>query len=196
MKHLSSIDRKRLFIEIQRMIDPRLDGSIHRIRTVIEPVVAFSGIGKFYSRDVLYIFVTIFKGNDQPQGEPVLLGQRLSIHLEHKKNPVPSQFLQRETFILGIGGLEINVFCGGVRLNPVKEVIDKKTKLDVAKLHDTKFYYEQEWHDAVIYDRGKLGVGTVVSGPAIVVEMDATTLVLPGHAAIVDDVGNLLINPA
>lgn len=78
----------------------------------------------------------------------------------------------------------------------LKEVIDKKTKLDVAKLHDTKFYYEQEWHDAVIYDRGKLGVGTVVSGPAIVVEMDATTLVLPGHAAIVDDVGNLLINPA
>ena len=78
----------------------------------------------------------------------------------------------------------------------LKEVIDKKTKLDVAKLHDTKFYYEQEWHDAVIYDRGKLGVGTIVSGPAIVVEMDATTLVLPGHAAIVDDVGNLLINPA
>ncbi len=78
----------------------------------------------------------------------------------------------------------------------LKEVIDKKTKLDVAKLHDTKFYYEQEWHDAVIYDRGKLGVGTVVNGPAIVVEMDATTLVLPGHAAIVDDVGNLLINPA
>ena len=33
-------------------------------------------------------------------------------------------------------------------------------------------------------------------GPAIVVEMDSTTLILPGHAATVDQVGNLLINPA
>ena len=31
--------------------------------------------------------------------------------------------------------------------------------------------------------------------PAIVVEMDSTTLILPGHAARVDDIGNLLINP-
>jgi N-methylhydantoinase A len=78
----------------------------------------------------------------------------------------------------------------------LKEVSDKKTKLADAKLHDTKFYHDKEWHEAVIYDRDKLGVGTVVTGPAIVVEMDATTLILPGHAAIVDKVGNLLINPA
>jgi N-methylhydantoinase A len=78
----------------------------------------------------------------------------------------------------------------------LKEVSDKKTKLADAKLHDTRFYHEQEWHEAVIYDRGKLGVGTVVTGPAIVVEMDSTTLVLPGHAATVDKVGSLLINPA
>ena len=77
----------------------------------------------------------------------------------------------------------------------LKEVSDAKTDLADAKFHDTKFYYEQEWHDAVIYDREKLGVGTVVTGPAIVVEMDSTTLVLPGHAATVDKIGNLLINP-
>ena len=78
----------------------------------------------------------------------------------------------------------------------LKEVGDTKTDLADAKFHDTKFYFEQEWHDAVIYDRSKLGVGTIVPGPAIVVEMDSTTLVLPGHAATVDSVGNLLINPA
>ena len=77
----------------------------------------------------------------------------------------------------------------------LKDVSDKKSRLEDAKFHDTKFYYEETWHDAVIYDRGKLGVGTVVEGPAIIVEMDATTLVLPGHAATVDKVGNLLINP-
>jgi N-methylhydantoinase A len=77
----------------------------------------------------------------------------------------------------------------------LKEVSDTKTNLDDAKIHDSKFYYEQDWHEAAIYDRGKLGVGNVVDGPAIVVEMDSTTLVLPGHAATVDSVGNLLINP-
>jgi len=32
-------------------------------------------------------------------------------------------------------------------------------------------------------------------GPAIVSEMDSTTVVLPGHSARVDKIGNLLIEP-
>ncbi len=64
------------------------------------------------------------------------------------------------------------------------------------KLHDTRFYYDSAWHDAVIYDRGLLHEGLVVAGPAIVNEMDSTTVVLPGYEAKVDHVGNLLINPA
>ena len=77
----------------------------------------------------------------------------------------------------------------------LKEVFEGKTDLEAAKIHDTKFYYEQAWHDAPILDRGKLGAGAVVDGPAIIQEMDSTTLVLPGHSATVDKVGNLLINP-
>lgn len=70
------------------------------------------------------------------------------------------------------------------------------TQIADAKILDTKFYFEEQWHDAVIYDRGKLASGAAVPGPAIVQEMDSTTLVLPGHVATVDSVGNLLINPA
>lgn len=77
----------------------------------------------------------------------------------------------------------------------LKEVSGKTARLEDARIHDTKIYHEKEWHEAVIYDRGKLGVGTVIDGPAIIVEMDATTLILPDHAATVDKVGNLLINP-
>ncbi len=78
----------------------------------------------------------------------------------------------------------------------LNEVADTATDLKDAIIHETKFYFEQVWHDAQIYDREKLGAGTVVPGPAIVSEMDSTTLILPGHAATVDKVGNLLINPA
>jgi N-methylhydantoinase A len=69
------------------------------------------------------------------------------------------------------------------------------TTLEDCRLHDTRFYYEGEHHDAIIYDRNKLHEGLVVPGPAIVSEMDSTTVVLPGHRARVDAVGNLLIDP-
>ena len=36
----------------------------------------------------------------------------------------------------------------------------------------------------------------MIAGPAIVTEMDSTTLVLPGHAATVHPSGSLLIRPA
>jgi len=48
---------------------------------------------------------------------------------------------------------------------------------------------------ADIYDRAKLRAGDVIRGPAIVTEMDSTTLVLPDHAAVVHASGSLLINP-
>jgi N-methylhydantoinase A len=65
-----------------------------------------------------------------------------------------------------------------------------------ALIHQSRFFYEGDWHEAGIYDRGRLGADDVVAGPAIVSEMDSTTVVLPGHSATVDAVGNLLIQPA
>ena len=49
--------------------------------------------------------------------------------------------------------------------------------------------------DAVIYDRSKLRQGDVIPGPAIITEMDSTTLVESGCTATIDKVGNILINP-
>jgi N-methylhydantoinase A len=68
--------------------------------------------------------------------------------------------------------------------------------LEDCRIHDTRFYYEGEWHDAVIYDRDLLHEGLVVPGPSIVGEMDSTTVILPGFEARVDEIGNLMINPA
>jgi N-methylhydantoinase A len=67
--------------------------------------------------------------------------------------------------------------------------------LEDARVDETRFYHEGEWRDAVVYDRSVLHEGLVVPGPSIVLEMDSTTLILPGHEARVDAIGNLLINP-
>ena len=45
------------------------------------------------------------------------------------------------------------------------------------------------------YDRAALQPGMVVDGYAIVEQYDATTVVLPGHRAVVDAWMNLLIRP-
>ncbi len=47
-----------------------------------------------------------------------------------------------------------------------------------------------------LYDRRQLKAGNVVKGPAVVLQMDTTTLILPGHVGRVDDFGNILITPA
>lgn len=70
------------------------------------------------------------------------------------------------------------------------------TTLEQCRIHESRFYHEGHWHDIVIYDRNKLHEGLVVPGPAIISEMDSTTVVLPGFKARVDAIGNLLINPA
>jgi len=72
---------------------------------------------------------------------------------------------------------------------------DAGASLEDCEIQDTRFYAAGAWQDAKIYDRAKLHSGLEVAGPAIVSEMDSTTVVLPGYAAKVDSVGNLLINP-
>ena len=48
---------------------------------------------------------------------------------------------------------------------------------------------------ATIYDRTLLKSGNAIEGPAIVVEMDSTTVILPDHTGTVDKLGNILIRP-
>ncbi|MER7543227.1 hydantoinase/oxoprolinase family protein [Actinomadura sp.] len=64
-----------------------------------------------------------------------------------------------------------------------------------ALVRETEVWMDGAHVPARIYDRAKLRAGDVVTGPAVVVEMDSTTLVLPGHAATVHPSGSLLIRP-
>jgi N-methylhydantoinase A len=49
--------------------------------------------------------------------------------------------------------------------------------------------------EATLYERAALRAGNRVTGPAIVTEMDSTTLILPGHTGEVDRFGTILIRP-
>ncbi len=65
-----------------------------------------------------------------------------------------------------------------------------------AKIRDYQLWMDGAMQDGAIYDRSKLRQGDIIPGPAIVIEMDSTTLIETGCVATVDAVGNILINLA
>ena len=79
----------------------------------------------------------------------------------------------------------------------VKQVDDTSTLSDEVDDYGTQLItYEGKQTDARLIDRSKLQSGARISGPAIITEMDSTTLVLPGFDALVDSYLNILINPS
>ena len=58
-----------------------------------------------------------------------------------------------------------------------------------------KVYFDEAegFVDTTIYDRSTLGPGAAFDGPAVVEQIDTTTVVHPGQRAYVDEVGNLMI---
>jgi N-methylhydantoinase A len=65
-----------------------------------------------------------------------------------------------------------------------------------ARLRDHELWMDGGPQAAVIYDRALLKAGDVITGPAIVTEMDSTTLIETRHIGTVDSFGNILIMPA
>jgi len=55
------------------------------------------------------------------------------------------------------------------------------------------FFSETGFVDTPTYDRTHLGAGHLLAGPAIVEQMDSTTVIHPGYAGLVDLHGNILI---
>ena len=62
------------------------------------------------------------------------------------------------------------------------------TSLEDCRVHESRFYVDGAWHDCVIYDRTRLHEGLCVPGPAIVSEMDSTSVILPGFTALINPV--------
>ena len=79
---------------------------------------------------------------------------------------------------------------------PAAEVPKGDGNPAAARMRDHMLWMDGREQAAVIYDRTKLRQGDVILGPAIVVEMDSTTLIESGCFATVDPVGNILINLA
>jgi N-methylhydantoinase A len=66
-------------------------------------------------------------------------------------------------------------------------------RLSEAEIGRRDLYADGAWRSAPIYDRERLPVDATIAGPAVLQQLDATTVVEPGATARLDAIGNLRI---
>jgi N-methylhydantoinase A len=79
---------------------------------------------------------------------------------------------------------------------PLASLIDasgRAARLQDAVIGERELFAGGRWQSAQVLDRVKLPVGARLAGPAIVQQVDATTVIEPGAVATVDAIGNLRI---
>ncbi|ORI27075.1 hydantoinase/oxoprolinase family protein [Rhodococcus sp. 1168] len=92
--------------------------------------------------------------------------------------------------------INLRVSVSGPRPDVAFQALDTGDEDPSAALESTnEVWMDGKFCSAGIYDRSKLLAGNIVTGPAVIKEMDSTTLVLSGHAATVHSSACLLINP-
>ena len=65
----------------------------------------------------------------------------------------------------------------------------------VARIGESEVVYRDGPMVTPLYQREQLAAGSQISGPALIIQMDTTTVVPPGWAGTVDMFGNLVLEP-
>jgi N-methylhydantoinase A len=93
----------------------------------------------------------------------------------------------------------VNVNCSVIGARPpldLSTLIDptgRKATLAAAQSDTRQVMFDGAWHDTPIYWRDHLPLDVAMTGPAIIEQMDTTTLLEPGDRATGDAEGNILI---
>jgi N-methylhydantoinase A len=62
-----------------------------------------------------------------------------------------------------------------------------------ARIRQRAAYFSGRWHEVPIFSRDRLQCANLLEGPAIVEQLDSTTVIPPGWSATVDGLGNLIL---
>jgi N-methylhydantoinase A len=135
-------------------------------------------------------------------------GLRLTIDVDLKRlereglaaisGPFDAEHTRLFTFALPLEHefVALRAVVQGKGINIKRQVIAKGgSSAAAAAVGKQKSYMDGKDCIAIVYDRAKLKAGNRIAGPAIVMEMDSTSVILPRHHGKVDAYGNILIYP-
>lgn len=91
--------------------------------------------------------------------------------------------------------LRVTASAAGVTVEQPRSADAYSGSAEAAIVEWRPCYFEGAWVDTPNYARERLGPGKKIEGPAIIVQYDTTTVLLPHHWAEVDPFGNILIWP-
>lgn len=96
--------------------------------------------------------------------------------------------------------VNLNTSVTGVRapldLSRLIDPAGRASSLNAALREIRPVWYGGTWHDTPVYDREKLPLDATIEGPAILEQMDCTTVMEPGDRASGDRDGNIVIEVA
>jgi len=75
---------------------------------------------------------------------------------------------------------------------PLSALLDRRAGGE-SRLGTRRLHADGAWHEAAIHAREALPEGARIEGPAVIQQMDATTVIEPGAVATVDAIGNLRV---
>ncbi|MBZ9738104.1 hydantoinase/oxoprolinase family protein [Mesorhizobium sp. CO1-1-4] len=94
--------------------------------------------------------------------------------------------------------VNLNTSVTGVRpaidLSRLIDPAGRAKTLEEARREIRPVWYAGHWHDTPVYIREKLPLDAIIEGPAILEQMDATTVLEPGDRARSDPDGNIIID--
>ncbi|TIN33449.1 MAG: hydantoinase/oxoprolinase family protein, partial [Mesorhizobium sp.] len=94
--------------------------------------------------------------------------------------------------------VNLNTSVTGVRpqidLSQLIDPAGRAATLEEARREIRPVWYSGRWHDTPVYARERLPLDATIEGPAILEQMDATTVLEPGDHARSDDDGNIIID--
>jgi N-methylhydantoinase A len=118
--------------------------------------------------------------------------------LDAIRKPFDEEHTRLFTFALPLEHefVSLRAYVQGKGISIKRQVIAKGSASPAAAaVGRQKSYMDGKDCVATVYDRAKLKAGNRIAGPAIVMEMDSTTVILPKHHGKVDAYGNILIYP-
>lgn len=149
-------------------------------------------------RSVVYEFDMRYSGQSMEMTLEVNLDDLAAQGLQPIERRFDETHLQLYTFALTTDKELINlraVATSQSALARAQEIAHGDGNPERARLTRQLIYVGGHDQWATLYDRAALLADDRVVGPAIVTEMDSTTLILPDHTGIVDRYGNILIRP-
>ena len=152
--------------------------------------VAIDGVDVLVSADLQFIGQTHLLRVALPDARPDRATvQRLFEAAYHRRFRVELPEIRAN-----LVNLNVSVVGGSLAVD-LSALIDpdgRAAVLDAARTETRPVRFE-DWHDTPVYDRALLPLDAVIDGPAIIEQMDATTVIEPGDRAVQDADGNILI---